>query len=178
MDSKQGKTKRIVLILMGTIALFFLLLLLFFRLTTIHSLTLSHQETGEIFLRVKAEAQESLTFTWIHSFEHIPWIEEYTIEEDNTFVLHTIRVAGFGAGIPENKGTVSFEDGMVVYRDINEKFDHFAWINSQSALVSIALNDTILIRGTELPHHQKLELRLQGTRAICPRFPSNKQARN
>ncbi|HKL59022.1 MAG TPA: DUF1850 domain-containing protein [Sphaerochaeta sp.] len=178
MERKGVKTKRIVLIsLMGTVALFFLFLLVF-RQTTIQTLTLSHQETGEIFLRVEAEAQESLTFTWIHSFEHIPWIEEYTVEDDNTFILHTIRVAGFGAGIPENKGTVSLEDGMVVYRDINEKFDHFSWINSQSALVSIALNDTILIRGTELPHHQKLELRLQGTRAICPRFPSNKQARN
>lgn len=162
MESKMGKTKRIVLILMGTVALF----LLFFRFPSLTVLTLSHQQTGEVFLAVEAEAQDTLTFTWIHSFEHIPWIEEYTIEDDNTFVLHTIRVAGFGAGIPENKGTVSFEDGMVVYRDINERFTHFSWINSQSALVSIALNDMILIRGTDLPHHQKLELRVQGKRTI------------
>ena len=175
MERKGVKTKRIVLIsLMGTVALFFLFLLVF-RQTTIQTLTLSHQETGEIFLRVEAEAQESLTFTWIHSFEHIPWIEEYTVEDDNTFILHTIRVAGFGAGIPENKGTVSLEDGMVVYRDINEKFNHFAWINSQSALVSITVNDKVLIRGTDLPHHQKLELRLQGKRAICPRFPQERR---
>lgn len=175
MAKKYKKTVAIVLIiLVGTIALF----LLFFRLTTVRSIKLSHQETGQVYLQQGIEAQDSLTFTWIHSLEHIPWIEEYSVEEDNTFVLHTIRVAGFGAGIPENKGTVSLEDGMVVYRDINEKFDHFAWINSQSALVSITVNDKVLIRGTELPHHQKLELRIQGKRAICPRFPSNKQVQN
>lgn len=169
MHNRYRKTGLIVLIiLMGTLALF----LFFFRLTTIQVLTLSHQETGEIFLQVETKPKEILTFNWIHSFEHIPWIEEYTIEEDNTFILHTIKVAGFGAGIPENKGTVSFEENMVVMRDINEKFDHFSWINSQSALVSITLDDTVLIRGSELPHHQKLELTLQGKRAICPRFPS------
>ncbi len=179
MEKKQGGTKLIVLIiLMGAIVLFFLLLLLFCRLSTVQILTLSHQQTGEVFLTVETEAQDSLTYTWIHSFEHIPWIEEYTVEDDNTFVLHTIRVAGFGAGIPENKGTVSLEDGMVVYRDINEKFDQFAWIHSQSALVSIALNDKILIRGTDLPHHQKLSLTVQGKRNICPRFPSKEQAQH
>ncbi|NBK21370.1 MAG: DUF1850 domain-containing protein [Spirochaetia bacterium] len=168
MAKKYKKPAAIVLIiLMGMIACFFL----FFRLCAVQVITLSHQETGQVFLKQGIEAQDRLTFTWIHSFEHIPWIEEYTVEDDNTFVLHTIRVAGFGAGIPENKGTVSFENGMVVYRDINEKFDHFAWINSQSALVSITVNDKVLIRGTDLPHHQKLELRLQGKRAICPRFP-------
>ncbi|MGB4405331.1 MAG: DUF1850 domain-containing protein [Sphaerochaeta sp.] len=175
MTKKKKKPWLIVLIiLIGTFALFFLL----FRLTTIQVLTLSHQETGEIFLTQRTEAKQKLTFNWIHSFEHIPWFEEYTVEDDNTFVLHTIRVAGFGAGIPENKGTVSFEDGMVVMRDINETFDHFAWIHSQSALVSITVNDMILIRGSELPHHQKLELTIQGKRAICPRFPSTRQARN
>ena len=175
MAKKCRKTGLIVLIiLMGTLALFFL----FFRIATIQILLLSHQETGDILFQQRTEAEDSLTFNWIHSFEHIPWIEEYTVEDDNTFVLHTIRVAGFGAGIPENKGTVSFEDEMIVYRDINEKFDHFAWINSQTALVSITVNDTVLVRGTDLPHHQKLELRLQGKRTICPRFPSNKQVQD
>lgn len=158
----------VLIILMGTIGLFLLL----FRLTTTQVLQLSHQESGTIFLQRETEANETLTFNWIHSFEHIPWIEEYTVEDDNTFVLHTIKVAGFGAGIPENKGTVSFEEGMVVYRDINEKFERFSWINSQSALVSITINDTVLVRGSELPHHQKLELTLQGKRTLCPRFPS------
>ncbi|MDY0289683.1 MAG: DUF1850 domain-containing protein [Sphaerochaeta sp.] len=159
------------IMVMGTIGLF----LLFFKPTSYQVITLSHQESGEIFLQQETEDQDRLTFNWIHSFEHIPWIEEYTVEDDNTFVLHTIRVAGFGAGIPENKGKVSFEEGMVVMQDINETFEGFEWINSQSALVSILLNDMVLIRGSQLPHHQKLELKLQGKRAICPRFPSKQQ---
>ena len=92
MTKKKKKPWLIVLIiLIGTFALFFLL----FRLTTIQVLTLSHQETGKIFLTQRTEAKQKLTFNWIHSFEHIPWVEEYTVEDDNTFVLHTIRVAGF-----------------------------------------------------------------------------------
>lgn len=170
-----GKRRNVWLIVpilvVGAIGLF----LLFFKLTSYQVITLSHQESGEIFLQQKTEDQDRLTFNWIHSFEHIPWIEEYTVEDDNTFVLHTIRVAGFGAGIPEDKGKVSFEDGMVVMQDINETFEGFEWINSQSALVSILLNDTVLIRGSQLPHHQKLELKLQGKRALCPRFLSKQQ---
>ncbi len=158
----------VLIMVMGMVGLF----LLFFRFGTIQVITLSHQESGKIFLEQETEAQDRLTFNWIHSFELIPWVEEYTIEDDNTFILHTIRVAGFGAGIPENKGEVSFEEGMVVMRNINQKFDQFSWINSQSALVSITINDKVLIQGSDLPHHQRLELTLQGKRAICPRFPS------
>ncbi len=161
----------VFIILMGTVGLF----LLFFRLGTIQVITLSHQESGKIFIQQETEAQDRLTFNWIHSLELIPWVEEYTIEDDNTFILHTIRVAGFGAGIPENKGKVSFEGGMVVMREINERFDQFTWINSQSALVSITINDKVLIHGSDLPHHQRLKLTLQGKRAICPRFPSIQQ---
>ena len=173
-DKRRAVWLIVLIISLGTIGLF----LLFCRIATVQVITLSDQKSAKVYLQLETKASDRLTFNWIHSFEHIPWIEEYTLEDDNTFILHTIRVAGFGAGIPENKGTVSFEDGMVVMRNINEKFDRFTWINSQSALVSITLNDTVLIRGSELPHHQKLELTLQGKRAICPRFPSNKQVRN
>lgn len=156
----------VLTIVVGTICLFCLSAVVDTKV-----LVLSHQDSGAVYLEKEVKAHDRLTFNWIHSFEHIPWIEEYTIEDDNTVILHTIRVAGFGAGIPEDKGTVSFEDGMVVMSDIGEKFEKFSWIHSQTALVSITLNDSILIRGPELPHHEKLELTIQGKRALCPRFP-------
>ena len=58
------------------------------------------QETGRIYAETPVEIGDTVEFDWIHSFEHIPWKEYYTIKEDGTFYLETISVAGFGAGIP------------------------------------------------------------------------------
>ena len=92
-------------------------------------------------------------------FEHIPWNEYYEIEEDGSFLLHTISVAGFGAGIPaEMDCTYRYEDGLIYMDDIESEFPQFNWINSQTALKEIGLNGRILIRGSDMPHHQKIVL--------------------
>ncbi len=132
-------------------------------------LVLSDQETGQVLFSLPVDTGDEVTFHWIHSFEHIPWIEEYSIEADETFVLHTISVAGFGAGIPENKGVVAIEDGMVVMRSIEERFDEIRWIHSQTALVSITLGHTIFITGEDVEHHLPVELSIKGTRTLWPR---------
>lgn len=99
-----------------------------------------------------------LEYHWIHSFEHIPWQERYVVGAEGELRLVEIRVAGFGAGIPENKGQVSVENGMVVMREINESFDAIAWIHSETALSKIVLNGRILATGPALPHHQPMKL--------------------
>ncbi|MDT3359510.1 MAG: DUF1850 domain-containing protein, partial [Spirochaetota bacterium] len=113
---------------------------------------------------------DELSFHWIHSFEHIPWVEEYTIEANETFLLHTISVAGFGAGIPENKGVVTVENGMVVMRSIQQQFDTIRWIHSQTALVSITLGQTTFITGEDVGHHLPVALSIKGTRTLWPRL--------
>ncbi len=134
------------------------------------ALRLTEQESGRLLFSETVHREDVVIFNWIHSFEHIPWREEYTIEADGGFLLHTIAVAGFGAGIPANKGTVSIEDEMVVMRSIEERFDHFAWLHSQTALTSITIGGRIFINGVDVEHHLRVALRTKGTENLWQRY--------
>ncbi|GAU78220.1 DUF1850 domain-containing protein [Fusibacter sp. 3D3] len=124
-------------------------------------LVISHQETGEVYLTMPVHAGDLLTYEWIHSFEHIPWYEDFRIIGESCLDLEEIRVAGFGAGIPENKGTVTVKEGMVYMSNIHEIFKEIQWINSQTANQYIAVNDKPIIRGSELPHHEPILLKIE-----------------
>ena len=154
----------VLILVMGTLLFFFL------AKGPGLQLVLSDQETGQVLFSLPANAGDTLAFHWIHSFEHIPWIEEYTIEKDGTFALHTISVAGFGAGIPENKGEASIENGMIVMRQIDQSFDVIRWIHSQTALVSITLGHTTFITGEDVQHHLPVVLSIKGKRTLWPRY--------
>ena len=66
------------------------------------------------------------------------WYEYYEIQKDGSFILHTIAVAGFGAGIPaEMDCKYRYEDGLVYMDEIESVFPQFNWINSQTALKNI-----------------------------------------
>lgn len=144
------------------IGIFCLILLLLFINHYAKVLVISHQETGEIYAVSKIRSGDKLTYEWIHSFEHIPWYEDYYVADTGALQLKEIRVAGFGAGIPEDKGTMSVENGMVYMRDLDDVFDHIQWLNSHTALQYIAINDVILIKGSEMPHHEPLKLEIKG----------------
>ena len=58
------------------------------------------QETEEVYAEAVIHTGDTVEFDWIHSFEHIPWNEYYSVQPDGSFLLDTISVAGFGAGIP------------------------------------------------------------------------------
>jgi len=133
-------------------------------------LTITHQETGEVFVKIRVEPGDTLKYKWIHSFEHIPWTEEYEIRDNNSLLLHEITVAGFGAGIPENKGKVTIEDGIIVMSEIEENFEEINWINSNTALAYIGLNGEEIIKGSDLPHHEPLNLIIKEMLSIWPRF--------
>ncbi|HPK64276.1 MAG TPA: DUF1850 domain-containing protein [Sphaerochaeta sp.] len=130
------------------------------------------QEHGTVLASMPVKAGDDLVFEWIHSYEHIPWIEEYTVTEDLAFRLDAIRVAGFGAGIPNDKGETTVENGMVVMRNINETFPSFAWIHSETALVSITVGGKTLIEGGDLPHHKAVTLTLEGIQRLWTKSPS------
>ncbi len=124
-------------------------------------LKIKNQKNDVIYLEMSVKTGDRLTYKWIHSFEHIPWFEEYEILEDNTLLLHNIKVAGFGAGIPENIGKVSVgKDGFVKMEKIEKIFEKIMWINSNTALSYIAVNNKIIIKGINLPHHVPLKLEI------------------
>ena len=143
--------------------------LLFFLTQKNLTLVLVEQESRHVLKTRTISEGDQLSFHWIHSFEHIPWIEEYTIQAEQSFMLNTIKVAGFGAGIPENKGIVTVRDGMVVMSSLEQEFDKISWIHSQTALVSITVQGNTFIQGIDIPHHIPVELYLKGTRTLWPR---------
>ena len=115
------------------------------------------QETGRIYAETPVEIGDTVEFDWIHSFEHIPWKEYYTIKEDGTFYLETISVAGFGAGIPaEMDVDYRYEDGLIYMDHIGSEFDRFNFFNSDTALEAIQINDVDFIKGSDMPYHAKI----------------------
>ncbi len=115
------------------------------------------QETGEIYAEIPVETGDTVEFDWIHSFEHTPWNEYYTLREDGTFYLDTISVAGFGAGIPaEMEVDYRYEDGLIYMENIGSEFDRFQFFNSDTALQTIQVNDVDFIKGSDMPYHAKV----------------------
>ena len=85
-----------------------------------------------------------------------------SITRYRSFILHTIAVAGFGAGIPaEMDCKYRYEDGLVYMDEIESVFPQFNWINSQTALKNIKVNGELLIQGSDMPHHVKMVLRIR-----------------
>lgn len=125
-------------------------------------LTIMNQNTNEVYLSIRVKEFDSLSFHWIHSFEHIPWDEEYIILNNNKLLLKNIHIAGFGAGIPHNKGkTTVLDNGTIVMEDINEEFNEINWFHSQTAIDFIELNNNIIVNGVDLPHHETLRLKIE-----------------
>lgn len=133
-------------------------------------LTIFNQKTGEVYLESYVSEGDTIEYSWVHSFEHIPWTEEYELQNDNELMLTSIAVAGFGAGIPENKGEVSVEDGIIKMRNINQSYEEINWINSNTALTHIGLNGSVLIKGSDLPHHEPCTLKVKERYFVWPRF--------
>ena len=126
------------------------------------TLVIENLESGEVYVKTRVTPGDELSFGWEHSFEHIPWNEYYEIREDGSFLLHTISVAGFGAGIPaEMDCTYRYEDGLIYMDDIESTFPQFNWFNSQTQLKFINLNGNLLITGADMPQHEKIVLSIK-----------------
>ena len=146
-------------------------LIFYIKNDTIKVLSITNQETNEEYFSVKVKESDTLTYGWTHSFEHIPWTEQYIILDNDKLLLRQITVAGYGAGIPNNKGKVTrVENGSIIMDEINEEFDEINWIHSQTAMNYIKLNDRVIVEGNELPHHTALNLRIDERVKLWPRF--------
>ena len=115
------------------------------------------QETEEVYAEAVIHTGDTVEFDWIHSFEHIPWNENYSVQPDGSFILDAISVAGFGAGIPaEMDVDYRYEDGLIYMDNIGSTFERFNFFNSNTALDVIQINDHDFIRGEDMPHHAKV----------------------
>ena len=116
-------------------------------------------KTGEVYISVPAGVGDVLFFGWIHSLEKIPWNEYYHIDENYALVLDSITFPAFGAGIPENKGSVCYvKDGLIHMEGIGQLFPELVWLNSHTATQEIRLDGKVVTKGSDLPQHTRLRL--------------------
>lgn len=128
-------------------------------------LAIAVQADGRVLLAEPAAAGAVLELQWIHSVEHFSWFECFEVASDGSLVLRETRIGGFGAGVPHERGaSARVEDGYVVYGGIDETYQSYRWINSSTAVAAIVLDGRLLARGSDLPHHEALELRIRQRR--------------
>ena len=126
------------------------------------ALRISDWQTGEVYVEYPVSPGDELYFGWIHSLEKIPWDEYYHIDRDRNLILDTISFPAFGAGIPHDKGNVCYiKDGIIYMSEINQKFGEFVWMNSPTATQEIRVAGAFVTRGSELPHHRRLVLKVE-----------------
>ena len=84
---------------------------------------------------------------------NIPWFEYYTIQNDGSFNLDAIAVAGYGAGIPaEMDVPTRVEDGLVWMEGINSRFEELKWLTSSVYMKGLTLNGTEIFDFRALPN--------------------------
>ncbi|MDR1514772.1 MAG: DUF1850 domain-containing protein [Synergistaceae bacterium] len=119
-------------------------------------------KSGAVYAEAEARVGSRLFFGWIHSQEKIPWNEYYHIDENYGLILDAITFPAFGAGIPENKGRVCYvKDGLIHMEEIDQPFKELVWLNSHTATRDIRLDDVLVARGSDLPHHVRLRLAVE-----------------
>ena len=113
-----------------------------------------YDRRGEsVILEVPAGPGDQLRLAIEHSFEHIPWFEYYTIQNDGSFNLDAIAVAGYGAGIPaEMDVPTRVEDGLVWMEGINSRFEELKWLTSSVYMKGLTLNGTEIFDFRALPN--------------------------
>lgn len=126
------------------------------------NLVIRDADQEQVLYRTSVVTDDVLVFHWVHSVEHFRWQETMVITKTGTLKLVESRFEGFGAGIPhENTGGVRVSDGWVILENIDREMPAYDWLHSHSALPEIMLNETVMLRGPDLPHHQPLRLTIE-----------------
>jgi hypothetical protein len=119
-------------------------------------------KTGEVYGEFPTKTGDRFFFGWVHSLEKFEWKEYYHVESDGkTFylILDAITFPAFGAGVPENKGAVTYiKDGLIHMEQIEQKFVELSWLNSHFATRDLILENELIARGSSLPEHTRLLL--------------------
>ncbi len=124
-------------------------------------LIIQSQEDGEVYKKVPVERGDEMVLAWVHSVEKTPWSEHYKVSKDRYLILEETRFQSFGAGVPHQKGDMMVKDGEVIVTDINEEHESLRWIHSRNAEFTLQLNGDVIFDAEELPHHEKIELRIE-----------------
>lgn len=152
---KTKRTRILCLLLLAAVAAF---LLWGYVLPAGTWFRLYDRKKEETVLAVPVKPGDQFSLEIEHSFEHIPWMEYYTVTEDLQFNLDAIAVAGYGAGIPAEMDvpTRIDENGMIWMEEINSVFPEFRWITSAKYMKVFTLNGEEIFDFRTLPDASKI----------------------
>ncbi len=125
-------------------------------------LILTHARTGEVLFTQPVHATDVIRLSWIHSVELTPWEEYYQILSTGELLLVKTRFQSYGAGVPEYGGTFRKEKEWMIRENINKVLPALQWIHSRTAKFQVDLNDTVLLKTEDMPHHEPLKLSIRG----------------
>ncbi|MFT5702169.1 MAG: hypothetical protein ACI8ZB_005080 [Desulforhopalus sp.] len=125
-------------------------------------LILTHARTGEVLFTQTVNATDVIRLSWIHSVELTPWEEYYHILSTGELLLAKTRFQSYGAGAPEYGGTFRKEKDWMIHENINKVLPALQWIHSRAAKFQVDLNNNILLRTEDMPHHEPLKLSIRG----------------
>lgn len=119
-----------------------------------------NQDDGTVYYSAPAEDGMSITLSWVHSIEHEPWTETYTVN-GKSLLLDEITVKSYGAGVPANPGGVTtVEDGVIHVRGINKRFPELRWVHSHDTNYTVRIGDHVI--GTDdIDHHAFVQLSIK-----------------
>ncbi|ABR47005.1 Domain of unknown function DUF1850 [Alkaliphilus metalliredigens QYMF] len=145
--------KRMSVILIIVLVMIPILLVGRGQLSLQYELNIMDQENEQVLKSKLVRQGDEIAFYWIHSVEHTSWVEIFTLEGQQ-LKLQEIRLQGFGAGIPHERGQVTrVEGGEIIMSQIDEDYESYQWIHSHTATEKITINGQVFIRAGSLPHH-------------------------
>ncbi|MFB9775745.1 DUF1850 domain-containing protein [Brevibacterium otitidis] len=111
----------------------------------------------EVYRKVEVSRAARISLSWIHSVDHTPWIEYYTLSRSG-FLLDCTDLALTGAGAPSEAPHVEKVGSMLRYCGLDRRFDAVRWIHSHDVDHTISINGHQLLAAADLPHRTPVEM--------------------
>lgn len=111
----------------------------------------------EVYRHVTVSRQATIALAWIHSVDHTPWIEYYTLSRGG-FLLDCTDIALTGAGAPSEAPHVEKVGDMLRYCGLNRHFDAVRWIHSHDVEHTLSIDGHRLLAPADIPHRSPVEM--------------------
>lgn len=111
----------------------------------------------EVYRHVTVSRQARIALEWIHSVDHTPWIEYYTISRAG-FLLDCTDVALTGAGVPSEAPRVEKAGDMLRFCGLALHFDAVRWIHSHDVEHTLSIDGCRLLAPADIPHRSPVEM--------------------
>lgn len=109
---------------------------------------------------------DEVTFRWIHSVDHNPWVEHYIVR-GRELRLDCIELRTMGAGTPSQAPRVYESDGALHMCGYDRPYESLDWVHSHDVHHTLTIRrrttsgwSTHVIEPKDIPHHASATARV------------------